>query len=418
MGIDPTTPRKRVRARRPDEPLRITMLSPYHLYPVQHGGAVRMYHVLRELARRGHDVSLVGFVDTEEQREAGQHLREFCSDVELLVRKPGVAQGRRLTPGEVREFDHQELRSVLAGHLERRDVDVLQVEYTHMAPYGRLARPRLACLTEHDVAFMSRYRHAAAAPTWPAAMKAYSNYLRMFHYELTALRDFDIVFTMSPRDAQVLRAYLGSGVQVSDRAPIGADTAGFGAIERAPAPATLLFVGSFAHAPNVDAVRWFAREVLPALHRRRPDLRVVIAGPQPPPDIVRLANDTRVEVPGFVADLKPLYASATAFIAPIRVVAGVRVKLLEAFAARIPVVSTRAAAEGLDVVHGRELLLAEGATEFAEQTLRLLGDPALGRALAAEARRAVEDRYDWSSIAAAMEDEYRTALARCDPRTK
>lgn len=418
VGLDPTATRERARAYRPDKPLRITMLSPYHVYPVQHGGAVRMYHVLRELARRGHDVSLVGFVDSEEQREAGQHLREFCSDVELLVRKPGVAHGRHLTPGEVREFDHHELRSVLAAHLESRNVDVLQVEYTHMAPYGRLARPRLACLTEHDVAFMSRYRHAAAAPSWSAALKAYVNYLRMFHYELAALRGFDVVFAMSPKDAQILRAYLGSGVHVSDRAPIGADTAGFGKIERAPAPGMLLFVGNFGHTPNVDAVRWFAREVLPSLLRRRPDLRVVLAGPHPPPDIVRLAEDRRIEVPGFVPDLKPLYANATAFIAPIRVVAGVRVKLLEAFAARVPVVSTQAAAEGLDVVHGRELLLAESAAEFVEQTLRLLGDPFLGQTLAARARRAVEERYDWSAIAAAIEDEYRTALGRNELRTQ
>ncbi len=183
-------------------------------------------------------------------------------------------------------------------------------------------------------------------------------------------------------------------------------------IERRPDGKTALFVGNFAHRPNLDAALYFAREVLPELHRRNPEARLTIVGAHATAELLKLAADPRVEVLGFVPDLGPLYATASAFVSPIRVAAGVRVKLLEAFAARVPSVSTSPGAEGLDVTHERELLLADDPAQFAEQTARLLRDAALGERLAGEARRLVEERYSWTAIVEALEEDYRAALAR------
>ncbi len=392
------------------------MVAPYHLYPVQHGGAVRMYNVVRELARRGHEVSVVGFVESEEQREAGRHLREFCREVDLLVRVPAPNRWRGLVPADVAEFDLPDFRSALVAHLERCDPDILQVEYTHMAPYGRLAGGRVACLTEHDVSFVSRYRHTLAEGDRRARWSRYRNYLETFHFELNALRAFDVVFAVTSRDAQLLRTYLDGAIHVSDRVPIGANVHAMGSAQRNPDPRRLVFVGNFAHSPNVDAVTFFAREIMPDLLRQEPDLRIVIAGPNPPPAIQRLGSDPRVEVTGFVPDLAPIYATACAFISPIRIAAGVRVKLLEAFAARVPVVTTSAGAEGIDLAHEREALIADTPAEFVNQTLRLVRDPALGERLASSARRLVEERYSWTSIVDALEDEYRAAMRRKEAR--
>jgi GT2 family glycosyltransferase/glycosyltransferase involved in cell wall biosynthesis/SAM-dependent methyltransferase len=411
-GIDPVG-RRPPRSRRGNEPLKVTMVSPYHLYPVQHGGAVRMYQVLRELARRGHDVSLVGFVDTEEQRQAGRHLGEFCGEVRLLVRGAGPARTPgSLVPWPVREFDRPDLRRELAQHLERKDPDVLQVEYTHLAPYASPSPRRVSCLTEHDVAFVSLYRHARVQASRAAAAGYYLEYLRMFRYELAALKAFDVVFTVSAQDAALLRPYLGGSVRVSDRAPIGADVDGLGRVERRPGPPTLLFVGNCAHTPNVDAVTFLAREILPELHRRAPEVRVVIAGAHPPEAIRRLADDPRIQVPGFVPDLAPHYAVATALVSPVRVASGVRVKVLEAFAARVPVVSTSMGAEGIEVVADRHLLIGDTPEAFVDQTLRLLREPELGARLAANARELVERTYGWRAIVDALEEEYRAALWR------
>ncbi|BDG07184.1 glycosyltransferase [Anaeromyxobacter paludicola] len=411
-GADPR-PARALRPRRAGgEPLKVTMVAPYHLYPVQHGGAVRMYNVVRELSRRGHAVSVVGFVDNEEQLEGGRHLQELCAEVKLLVRDPSPKRGGLLDPGEVTEFQQLAFQRLLGEHVERFDPDVLQVEYTHMAPYARYARGRVTALTEHDIAFMSAYRHALAERGTVGSALAYQRYLRLFRFELEALRRFDLVLAVTPRDAELLRAYAGPGVTVSDRAPTGVDVAAWSGLERRPDGRTALFVGNFQHRPNADALLHFARRVLPELHRRDPEVRLRVVGPHAPPEIRALADDPRVEVLGFVPDLREVYATAGAFVSPIRVAAGVRVKLMEAFAAGVPCVSTSPGAEGLAVAHERELLLADDPAAFAEQTLRLLRDPALGARLAGEARRLVEDHYSWPAIVAALEEEYRAALAR------
>jgi GT2 family glycosyltransferase/glycosyltransferase involved in cell wall biosynthesis len=406
--------RERKRLREGD-PLRITMVTPYHFWPVQHGGATRMYNVVRELARRGHEVSVVGFVDSDEQREAAKHLETFCAEVRLLNHRlvtPRLEHQVAITPRAITAYDQVELHRELNTLIARRDPDVIQVEYTHMAPYGHASDRAIVCLTEHDVAFMSTYRHALAEPGSLARAREYVQYLKMFHYELEALRRFDVVFAVTPRDARILTGYLDGEVHVSAAAPTGVDVASLRQIRSKPEPASLLFVGYLHHPPNVDAIVHFTREILPRIHQRVPEATLTIVGVDPPKAVRKLEKDPRVTVAGFVPDLAPYYARATAFVSPIRVAAGVRVKLLEAFAAGVPVVSSVQGGEGLDVADGRELLLAGTADAFAEKTVSLIRSPEAAAAMAARARAFVEQWYSWPAIVAALEEEYRTALRR------
>jgi len=389
-------------------PLKIAMVTPYHFWPIQHGGAARMYHAARELARRGHEVSVVGFVDRDEQRAAAEHLRGFCAEVRLLTRRPEREARFTALPTEVIHFDRPELHRELNTLIARRDPDVIQIEYTHLAPYGRRWPRAAVCLTEHDVAFVSRYRQMRAAHGLRAKSAAYLRYLRMFHFEVKSLRRFDAVFTMSGHDAEILAPYL-DGVRVSPAGRIGVEELDE---PRAPDPATLLFVGHFEHAPNVDAILWFAREVLPLVWATRPDVKVELAGADPPREVRALASDTRVSVAGFVPDLAALYSRATMSVAPIRIGSGVRVKVLEAFAASVPVVATPIGAEGLDVADGRELALADSPQSFAGRVLAMLAAPAETEAMGRRGRQFVRDHYSWGAIVAELEEEYRAALRR------
>ncbi|MFN2547194.1 MAG: glycosyltransferase [Myxococcales bacterium] len=394
-------------------PLRITMVTPYDFWPIRHGGAVRMYNVVRELSRRGHEVSVAGFVDSDEQLAAARELESFCSEVRLIKRRPnppGLKERLGSRPAEVTEFDQIELHRELNTLIARHDPDVIQVEYTQMAPYARATDRSILCLTEHDVAFMSVYRHALTKTEFGDRTHEYARYLKMFRYELEALRRFDVVFAVTPRDAKILSGYVNGAVRVSDAAPTGVDVERLKKIERAPLPASLLFVGFLSHTPNVDAILHFAREILPRIHQQVPEATLTIVGANPPEVVRRLAGDPRITVTGFVPDLAPYYAKATAFVSPIRVAAGVRVKLMEAFAAGVPVVSSVQGGEGLDVEDRRELLLADSPEAFAEKTVALLRSPS-GQ-MTARARAFVERCYSWPAIVAALETEYRTALRR------
>jgi glycosyltransferase involved in cell wall biosynthesis len=161
------------------------------------------------------------------------------------------------------------------------------------------------------------------------------------------------------------------------------------------------------HPPNADGIAWFVREVWP----QTPDARLLVVGRDPPESVLRLASD-RIAVTGAVPDVAPYFARATAVIVPLLSGGGTRLKILEAFAAGRAVVSTSIGAEGLEVSDGRHLLLADGAHAFAEATGRLLADPELRARLAAEARKLVQERYDWRALGDRLEETLRRAAER------
>jgi len=167
---------------------------------------------------------------------------------------------------------------------------------------------------------------------------------------------------------------------------------------RGPCP-TLVFPAFFGHAPNVLAARFLVEEVLPLVAQACGDCRLRLVGAMPPRELVRAAeSDSRVLVTGAVSDVRPYLCDATAMVVPIFQGSGTRFELLEAFAAELPVISTAKGAEGLGVEHGRHLLIAETAEDFAAAALELTRDPALAGALAARARALVAERFSWPAL--------------------
>jgi O-antigen biosynthesis protein len=397
----------------PGQSLRMVIVAPYQFFPPTHGGAVFTANLVRGLALQGHDISVVGFVDTEAELTASQGLKEYCSEVHLQIR-PGT-RGRSdplgMTPRMVEEFDQPSLHRVLDEVVARLDPDVLHIEYTHMAPYRSPSLRRINSITEVDLSFVSAYRRAVSEPRLRDRASRYLQYLKMFHYELTTLQYFDLIFMVNQREGELLSKCFGGTLHVSKASFGGIDVARFDGLLRAPQKNTILFIGYFRHPPNVDAMLYFVREVLPRIHRECPTAELVIAGAGAPLEVEQLAKDPRVKVKGFVEDLLPLYASAAAFVSPIRFGAGVRVKLLEAFAARVPVVSTHLAAEGLAVSDEHELFLADDPEAFARKTLRLLREPNTGAEIAARARAFVAS-YDSPRVAEGIAEAYREALRR------
>jgi glycosyltransferase involved in cell wall biosynthesis len=163
---------------------------------------------------------------------------------------------------------------------------------------------------------------------------------------------------------------------------------------------SLLFVGGFAHSPNVDAVLFFGREVLPLIRRSVPSVIVTIVGDAPPEEVRRLASDT-VTVTGWVPDVKPYLDSHMVSIAPLRFGSGMKGKVGEAMAHGLPVVVTTIAAEGMDLTDGVTALIADSADKFADAIVRLLGDRPLHDRLSTNGRQAARTR--WSEAVAAKD---------------
>jgi glycosyltransferase involved in cell wall biosynthesis/GT2 family glycosyltransferase len=380
----------------------VLVVAPYSPAPPVHGGAVRMLNLIREM-RAACDVTLIAFTDTEAERrtENLSLLRDLCRDVVLLPRD-GAGSGGWLEPSKTRGFHSALLAEHVEYWLDRRHFDVVQVEYTHMAHFLPRACPGLLrVLVEHDVTFVAQRRARAIASSLPRRLNLWYDGLKTLRHEVAAVESADLVLTMSDDDRASLARYVDPTPLVT--VPNGVSCRDFPLRDDGEEePATVLFVGFFRHEPNVEAVLWFARDVLPKIRAQRPDALFRVVGAYPPQALAALAAaDPLIEVTGMVPETASHYRRATVFVAPIQRGSGTRLKILEAMASGCAVVSTTIGAEGLGA-GASEIVIADRADDLASSVCALLGDPARRRALSRAARRFVERTYDWPAIAHAM----------------
>ena len=370
---------------------RIALLTPYFPYPLSHGGAVRIFHLIRELAS-GFDVFLFSFRDGQ-MLEDIQPLLPYCARI-FMVDKPRYREPRwsTLAPPESREFDSPAMHALLRQKRREWKLDTLQVEYTFLAPY------RGEILVAHDLTwqlYRQVYDRRRSVKTW-------WNAWRWRRFEQRWAARYQRVVAMSEEDRQTLQLAEDAAVTI----PNGVDLDRFVPELERPGE-RLLFVGSFRHFPNVVAYRFFVEEVWPQIKARRPGASlVVVAGPDPlvywheHTGLPGIPEDPSIQLLGFVADVRPLYVAANVVVVPTLVSAGTNLKVLEALAMRRALVSTSSGCAGLGLKHESEVWIADTAKAFADAVIKLLGSAERRSRMAAAGRAHVERSFDWTQIGA------------------
>ena len=396
------------------ERLRVLFVSPYPICPPTHGGGVFMYYTLRELARWC-EVHAIVLLDYAAERAANEELRDFCHTVEFVVRTndrdPHLASIR---PHAIHEFHTPEIEWLIGRETLLRGIDVVQLEYTALGQYAREFRNVAVALFEHDVYFQSIARALPFMRSPVARVKAGFEYLRAIRYELEMLPRCDHIQVCTLENKRYLESFLphlAPRIDAGMRA--GIDVAQYALpCHSAREPYTMLFLGSFRHVPNQVAMDWFARSVLPLIRAQLPQARLLVAGSDPPLRHTLAGPTDAIELLGFVEDVRPLFGACAVFVCPIRSGSGVRVKLLEAFASGIPVVSTRLGAEGLAREDGEFCVLADEPAAFADRVVELLRNADRARALAARARLEVEANWDTGVITRRLVARYQEIVRR------
>jgi glycosyltransferase involved in cell wall biosynthesis len=388
---------------------RVAVLSPYFPYPLSHGGAVRIYNLLRQTARE-FDIELLTFTDGP--LNAGQTgtetapVLDFCARV-VLVEKPRYREPRwsSLLPPEVHEFRSGPMRKALAEERRAFGFEALQVEYTQLAEYGG------DVLVEHDVTFdlftQILHRRRTLGALWDA--------FRWRRFETRRVRRVRRVVVMSQKDAELLGPDVSTTVIEN-----GVDLERFRAQAEAPEPSAekLLFIGSFRHFPNVAAYRFFTEQVWPLLRDKFPRMTLtVVSGadyltywrafadsPEPEPD-------PRIRLLGFTADVRPLYRETTLVLAPTTVSAGTNVKVLEAMAMQRAVVSTTSGCAGLGLLHGHSVWVADTPESFAAGIATLIADPERRAQIARAAHDHAVRHFDWEAVGEKQRELLRKILS-------
>jgi O-antigen biosynthesis protein len=393
--------------------LKVLFVSPYPVYPPVHGGGVFMYQTICELAKLC-ELHLIILLDYSRELESHQHLKTICRSVEFLVRMEGKEKTfGSIEPHAVREFRNPGLEWLIHRKILTHGIDVLQLEYTVMAQYAGRYRQIPSMVFEHDVYFQSIARGLPFMNGSFSRIQACFEYLRALRFEIRELPHADRIQVCSADNREVLESYLPElKGRIDDGFRAGIDASRYEFRTSGREPDTILFLGSFRHVPNREALNWFVQHVMPVITNRRPQARLIVIGSDPPPRHSLPESAGNIELIGFVEDVREPLARYGLFICPILSGSGVRVKLLEAFAAGIPVVSTPLGAEGLTDRDGDICALAASPEDFADRLLDLLSNPAKGEAMARRARAYVVEQRDMKTITARLVDNYRECVER------
>ena len=396
---------------KPDK-LNVLFVSPYPICPPIHGGGVFMYQTVRELAKLT-NLHLIVLLDHERERAPHKELDPWCVSTQYITRLVGRAKAIGSTePHAPREFRNRDLAWLIHRTIYTQNIDVLQLEYTVLGQYAGEFRHSPSILFEHDVYFQSIARRLPYMNGLVERTEARWEYLRSLRYELKLLPRMDRVQVCTRDNAEYLQSFLPQlKGKLDEGYRAGIDTAEYEFKPAGREPFTLLFLGSFRHLPNVEALQWFLKEVFPKIRAAEPRAKLVIVGSDPPPRH-SLRDAEAIEMIGFVEDVREPLARYSVFVCPILAGSGIRVKLLEAFAAGIPVVSTRVGAEGLADVDGDVCSLADDPTAFAGHVVRLFHDSAAAEALAQRARIEVTTKRDMRVMTGKLVECYESEVAR------
>jgi glycosyltransferase involved in cell wall biosynthesis len=383
--------------------VRVLWVKAGKLLPVDTGGKIRSYNLLRQIAATHELVFLSYYGDQRDATYEEDIARQLPGAETIYTGQPGRSRwhyARHLlsaVPYAVAKFTSARVRGVVGEWLQEQRFDVAVCDFLSASLNFPASSPTPCVLFEHNVESILWRRQARHEPNPLKRMAFTIEAIKMAAYERAAVRRFSHVIAVSNHDREALAAMVDrSSISV---VPTGVDVSKYRAAAGVPADRPLvLFLGSMDWEANVDAVDYFCRDIWPAVRAAVPGARFRIVGRNPPARVRSLASDS-IEVTGTVPSVVDYLKEAAVFVVPLRVGGGTRLKIFEAMAAGRAVVSTSIGAEGLDVTDGRDIVLADTASDFGHAVIELLRNPVRRRAFELAAAESAA-RHDWPAIAA------------------
>src|SRR5262249_30132068 len=395
--------------------MRLLWIKSDVLLPLDTGGKLRTWHLLRHLAAH-HQVTYLGSAGPHQPTAHIEGMRQVAHDVQVVPRRDLPPKGSlrfyadaalRVAdplPYAVGRYRSRAFANRLDELLRTRRFDVIVCDF--LVPAVNLPR-RLPCpsvIFTHNVEAEIWRRHAETKHGRISHLLYGTQHRRMLRFAARTLAGFERVLAVSEADRDTFERLYPGAVNAPIRViPTGVDTGFYQPRPSDRAARSLVFTGSMDWLPNEDAMLFFCSEVLPLIRREEPDVTLSIVGRAPTPAVTRLAQQHGITVTGRVDDVRPHMANAAVYVVPLRIGGGTRLKIFEAMSMGKAVVSTTVGAEGLPVTDGRDVVLADDPRAFADAVVRLLRNVDERRALETAARTLVVERYDWAAVAGELE---------------
>lgn len=389
--------------------MKILWVKSDFLHPTTKGGQIRTLEMMKELKRR-HEIHYVAFDDParpEGVARSGEYchraypIRHHVPDKASFGFAAQVLKGVfSPIPAAIYLYESREMKRTVDRLIGTERFDRVVCDF--LIPSINISCMDRAILFQHNVESIIWQRRADHGGDSPTRLFLQLQAERMFQYEDRVCREAGHVVAVSAIDAKVMRNLFG--LTRLSTIPTGVDIDYFTPREPVPLIADLVFVGSMDWLPNEDGVLYFTREILPLIRRKRPDCSLAVVGRRPPPEVMALSRDSNILVTGTVPDVRPFLRGAHASIVPLRIGGGTRLKIYESMAAGTPAVSTTIGAEGLEISPPDNIRIADSPVDFAAQCIELLEDSGVRRAIAANAREFVAQKFSWDRVATRFEE--------------
>ncbi len=388
-------------------------------YPPNKGDKVRSYHLLKHLAQR-HRVHLGTFIDDPDDEQHLPAVQALCASVHAARLHPRVARLGSLTgllrnePLTLAYYRDASLETWVRQLHQRAQLGAVLVFSSSMAQYAAASKvPLLVDFVDVDSAKWTDY---APAHSWPLSWLYRREGQQLLRYERSVAARADRSFFATEKETELFRGLapecaarvgaMGNGVDFDYFNPELTRNSPYPAAE-----ASIVFTGAMDYWPNVDAVTWFARDMLPALRQRWPTARFHIVGRSPTAAVRALASES-VTVTGTVPDVRPYLQHAAVVVAPLRLARGIQNKVLEAMAMARPVVAASACVGAIDAQPGEHLLQATEPADFVREVSDLLADPGRARQIGQAGRERVLQVYGWDARLGLLDGHLAGYLAR------
>jgi glycosyltransferase involved in cell wall biosynthesis len=400
--------------------MNILQICPRQFWPADTGAKLRNEALARQLAAFG-AVSLLAFEEQSSEHAPPEDIAAWLKSWQTVHRAPRpilnmVRSLKGAYPATVLNYTAQAMAVALKSELLKNRFDAVQIESIHLASYIEVIKKILPStkiiMDWHNIESELMARYADSETNFFRAKAARFTAKKLVHTEITSLRSTDLLLLTSERELERVQtapwnascpiAVIENGVDSHRFRQIGPQSLQTESTETQQ----LIFVGSLDYHANIDAVKWFAIAAWPQIYDRHPKMIFRIVGRRPTAEILELSKIAGIDVVGEVDDVRPFYEGAVASIVPLRVGGGTRLKILEAMAARVPVISTSLGAEGLSTTSDIDIMIADTPVQLSDAISRLVANPNLGSQISENAYRMVQERYDWRAVGRSLKKAY------------
>lgn len=401
--------------------MRVLFVSAWFPYPPDNGSRIRVYNLIKALSRR-HEVHLVSLLQSDSTPENAEKMREVCQVVSLHESRWFSPDGARSLKGFLSSRPRSAVctydvtvRDAVRSAVDRLSPDVIVASTLGVVEYVSRNSAIPMVLEEHNCEYAVLRRAAARAPDALKRIRYGLGWRKFARWEARMCGIFDSVVMVSEDDRRMLLE-TAPGLPDVQVVPNGVDTGHYNPGLWDPERMTLLYNGALTYGANLDAVKHYANVIYPQLQSRLPKVRLLVTGRTDGVDLTGIEDCSGITLTGYVQDIRDVLKKSAMCIVPLREGGGSRLKILEAMAAGVPVVSTSMGAEGINAVPGEHLLIADTPELFADSVARLLKDPAYAQSIRSAARLLVEQYYSWETIGAQFADVVDSVVERASRR--